>query len=134
MNETLSEISERMVSFYDSQRNAGLDDSPEKFYHGLVLGLIVDAGLNYVITSNRESGLGRYDVMMCPMDQNDPAYVLEFKIQDAEHEKTLEETVERAKRQIEEKNYDADLLLRGISPENIIHYGFAFSGKKVLIG
>ena len=88
---------------------------------------------NYVLKSNRESGFGRYDVMMIPKKENLPAVILEFKVRRAK-EKDLEETVQMALQQIEEKNYDAELLTLGIPKEKIRHYGFAFEGKKVLIG
>ena len=88
---------------------------------------------NYVLKSNRESGFGRYDVMMIPKKENLPVVILEFKVRRAK-EKDLEETVQMALQQIEEKNYDAELLTLGIPKEKIRHYGFAFEGKKVLIG
>ena len=88
----------------------------------------------YIITSNRESGFGRYDVMLEPLQDSDPAIVLEFKVRDPEDEATLADTVSAALRQIEEKAYDTELSARGISQKRIRHYGFAFEGKKVLIG
>ena len=104
------------------------------FYHGFVLGLIADAKLDYVITSNRESGLGRYDVVMEPRNKDDFAYVLEFKVKEQDSEKTLEDTVKNALDQIEDKDYDRVLIDKGISKERIRHYGFAFTGKQILIG
>lgn len=88
----------------------------------------------YEVVSNGESGYGRYDVMLCPLKENEPAIVLEFKVRDADEEKTLKDTVTAALLQIEQMQYDTRLLARGIKPENIRHYGFAFEGKKVLIG
>ena len=85
-------------------------------------------------TSNRESGFGRYDVIMEPLEENLDAIIMEFKVQNTAKEKSLEQTVQNALRQIEEKQYDIDLLSRGITKERIRHYGFAFRGKKVLIG
>lgn len=90
----------------------------------------------YEIKSNRESGYGRYDVMLIPRDLTDArlsAIVLEFKVHDSEEEKTLVDTAQAALRQIADKNYDAELIARGIDAERIRHYGFAFEGKKVLI-
>ena len=107
------------------------------FYHGFVLGLIAELSDEYQIHSNRESGFGRYDVMMIPRDvsaSKKSAIIMEFKVYDAESEQSLEGTVKAALAQIEEKAYDAELTTRGIASENIRHYGFAFEGKKVLIG
>lgn len=107
------------------------------FYHGFVLGLIAELSDEYQIHSNRESGFGRYDVMMIPRDvsaSKKSAIIMEFKVYDAESEQSLEDTVKAALVQIEEKAYDAELTTRGIASENIRHYGFAFEGKKVLIG
>ena len=103
------------------------------FYHGFVLGLLVDLQNSYVITSNRESGFGRYDVMIEPRDHGDDAMILEFKVFNSRKEKTLEDTARNALNQIEEKNYDAYLLGRGIPKKQIRKYGFAFQGKTVLI-
>ena len=94
---------------------------------------MVDLADKYRITSNRESGLGRYDIMMEPLEKNKRAYVIEFKVHKAKREKDLEETAQNALQQIAEKNYDAELMARGIRKENISHLGFAFWGKKVLI-
>ena len=106
----------------------------ERFYHGFVLGLLTELKGRYTITSNRESGLGRYDVMLEPKDLSDNAIIIEFKVFSEKKEKTLEETVEVALRQIEEKQYEATLVSKGIPSEKIYKYGFAFEGKKVLIG
>ena len=100
----------------------------------IVFGLLVELGEKYEIKSNRESGYGRYDVMLVPLNKEDDAIILEFKVYEADEESSLKETVQSALRQIEEKNYDAELINRGISKEHIRHYAFAFEGKKVLIG
>ena len=124
-------------SYFDvgnSQNNhTSKSDRPERFYHGFVLGLVVELKGRYHISSNRESGYGRYDVMLEPVNDTDPAFVLEFKICE-EGEKTLEDTVAAAKEQIQDKPYTSELEARGIEQERIRCYGFAFQGKKVLIG
>ena len=134
MNAYMNRVSLGIFSYFDTgDRPSGAE--PERFYHGFVLGLIVDLQGRYVISSNRESGFGRYDVMLEPKDPNaDDAIILEFKIHDPEDEQTLKETVQAALDQIEKKQYAAQLTARGILKEHIRSYGFAFEGKKVLIG
>ena len=136
MNAYMNKVTLKTISYFDSG-NSPSDEEPERFFHGLVLGLMVDQTENYIITSNRESGYGRYDIMLEPIDksnENLPCIVIEFKVINPKKEKTLEETVEAALNQIEDKGYDAELIKRGVKRENIHHYGFAFRGKKVLIG
>ena len=136
MNEYMNDVALNTFSSFDSGKHTSEKKAPENFYHGFVLGLMVDQTDNYIITSNRESGFGRYDIMLEPKDkqtQKYPGIVIEFKVINPRKENSLEETVEAALKQIEEKNYDAELIKRGVKAENIHHYGFAFKGKKVLI-
>ena len=133
MNVYMNRVALQSFSYFDTANGPSLD-APERFYHGFVLGLIVDLSKDYVITSNRESGFGRYDVVIEPKDIEKDAIILEFKVHDEEDEKTLEDTVKAALDQIEEKNYAAGLIAKGFKEENIRKYGFAFKGKKVLIG
>ena len=135
MNEYMNRVTRGVISYFDTGKTPS-DEEPERFYHGLVLGLMVDQVDNYILSSNRESGFGRYDIMLEPIDKNNeklPGIVIEFKIFNQKKEDTLEETVENALRQIKEKDYDAELIKRGVKEENIYHYGFAFKGKEVLI-
>ena len=133
MNTFLNEISVSIASNFDSGTKPS-ERAPEKFYHGLVLGLIVELSDRYHITSNRESGFGRYDVMMEPLEQSLPAYIFEFKVMNkTDGEQTLEDTADAALGQIENKAYATELISRGFSPKQIHKFGFAFQGKSVLI-
>ena len=134
MNQFINQVALQTFSSFDTGKKPSEELEPERFYHGFVLGLIVDLAGKYRITSNRESGFGRYDVIMEPLEENLDAIIMEFKVQNTAKEKSLEQTVQNALRQIEEKQYDIELLSRGITKERIRHYGFAFRGKKVLIG
>ncbi len=132
MNVYMNKVALNTISYFDTgKRPSGSE--PERFYHGLVLGLLVELYDKYVITSNRESGYGRYDVIMEPRKGEKSAIILEFKVREPNEERSLEETANAALQQIEEKEYGQILLEKGISPEHIQKYGFAFEGKNVLI-
>ena len=134
MNEYMNEVAMTVFSCFDVAGNENTKQKPENFYHGFVLGLLVELRKEYEVISNRESGLGRYDVMLVPKDLAKDAFVFEFKVFRPNKEKSLEDTVQAALQQIKEKKYVTTLLEKGISKENIYCYGFAFEGKKVLIG
>ena len=136
MNEYMNDVALKTFSSFYSGKHISEKKAPERFYHGFVLGLMVDQTENYIINSNRESGYGRYDIMLEPVDKENikyPGIVIEFKVINPRKENSLEETVEAALQQIKEKDYDAELIKRGVDKENIHHYGFAFKGKEVLI-
>ena len=135
MNTYMNKITLEMFSYFDTGKRA-FGAEPERFYHGFVLGLMVDLADRYMITSNRESGFGRYDIMLEPRTGQPCTYdavIIEFKVQ-AEEEKELSDTVQEALRQIRERNYNAELTAKGIPEAKIRNYGFAFCGKQVLIG
>lgn len=134
MNDYMNHVAEITFSSFDTGKKLSKSE-PERFYHGFVLGLIVDLAGRYVLTSNRESGFGRYDVMLEPLYPNrDDGIILEFKVFQPKKEKDLEDTVKVALKQIDEKRYEASLIAKGIEKERIRKYGFAFNGKEVLIG
>ena len=133
MNQYMNQVSKYIFSYFDTGKKSS-DSEPERFYHGFVLGLMVELEDRYIITSNRESGFGRYDVMLEPVDKSEDAIIIEFKVRNAGKEASLEETVKTALKQIEEKEYETELIRRGYAREKIRKYGFAFEGKHVLIG
>ncbi|MBR3313226.1 MAG: AAA family ATPase [Atopobiaceae bacterium] len=140
MNDYLSDLASDVMSTFDSATRPSKREQPERFWHGLVLGLLVHMRATHVLRSNRESGYGRYDVMLEPRDksacgQEGEAHVIEFKVFDSRRgEETLEDTLAHALAQIENKGYDADLVERGVDPTRIHHWGIAFQGKEALVG
>ena len=113
-----------MFSYMDVGENTA-----ENFYHAFVLGMLVGLKDSYYVNSNRESGIGRYDIMLEPKDKNGNSFIMEFKVMEDMEEKTIEETIENAKKQIEEKGYEQNLKERGF--KNIIKMVYAFKGKEV---
>ena len=132
MNVYMNRVSLATFSYFDSGSHPSGDSEPERFYHGFVLGLMVELEDRYILTSNRESGFGRYDVMLEPKNEGDNAIIIEFKVQ-GRRENSLEETARAALHQIERKRYDESLIARGFPAERIRKYGFAFQGKRVFI-
>lgn len=134
MNQYMNRVALNTFSYFDTG-SAASEAEPERFYHGFVLGLLVDNAKNYVVRSNRESGFGRYDVVLEPRDKKDVAVIIEFKVYDKEYdgENELSDTADNALAQIEEKQYATELIAQGIPKEHIMRYGFAFQGKKCLI-
>ena len=135
MNDYMNEITCEIFSYFDTGKRVSKKVQPERFYHGFVLGLLVDLKGRYLMTSNRESGFGRYDIMLEPVKtEQDDAIIIEFKVFNSRKETSLEETLASALDQIEKKQYETALIARGIPKEKIRKYGFAFEGKNVLIG
>lgn len=135
MNHYINKIALETFSFFDTGKNPSVATEPERFYHGFVLGLMVDLQDRYHITSNRESGFGRYDIMLEPVAIGQAeAIIMEFKVIDPEVETDLHATVQNALEQIRDKHYDTQLLAKGFKENQIRAYGFAFQGKQVLIG
>ncbi|MEJ8553124.1 AAA family ATPase [Tepidibacter sp. Z1-5] len=122
--EILSEYLIKSASYFDIEES-------EKFYHAFVLGILVALNEDYEVKSNRESGYGRYDIMVIPKDQTKLAIIIEFKKVSKRRKETLETAVDKAIAQIKDRNYRQELVDRGIN--NIIELGIAFEGKEVLV-
>ena len=133
MNAYMNKVALATFSYFDTGKNPSREE-PERFYHGFVLGLMVELSDRYILTSNRESGFGRYDVVLEPRRPDDDGMILEFKVQDVDGEKELADAVREALAQIDRQKYEVMLVEKGVSKERIRKYGFAFSGKRVLIG
>ena len=133
MNYYMNKVALATFSSFDVGNKPSETVEPERFYHGFVLGLLVELADCYTVISNRESGFGRYDVMLEPKHEDD-GIILEFKVQDVEDEKELSDTVKAALQQIEKKKYETVLMEKGVPREKVRKYGFAFCGKNVLIG
>ena len=135
MNTFMNKVALNTFSSFDSGNKPSEQTEPERFYHGFVLGMVVNMADTYIVRSNRESGYGRYDVMLEPVDKSGKSFIFEFKVLDPdEDEETLEDTLAAAHRQIAEKRYETELVSRGFAPEKIRKYGFAFRGRECLIG
>ena len=114
---------EEMFSYMDVGK-----DTAENFYHAFVLGMLVGLKDSYYVNSNRESGMGRYDIMLEPQDKSKNSFIIEFKVANDMQENTVEDVIENAKRQIEERDYESNLRERGFN--NITKMVFAFKGKE----
>ncbi len=134
MHDYMNEVAQEVFGSFDTGRRASKKSQPERFYHGFVLGLLVELQGKYRVRSNRESGFGRYDVMLEPIETSMDGIIMEFKVRREKSEACLEDTVTAALRQIEEKHYEQELISRGVCAERIRKYGFAFEEKTVLIG
>lgn len=134
MNAYMNQVALSTFSFFDTGKQPTGKSEPERFYHGFVLGLIADLSGRYTVTSNRESGFGRYDVVLEPKRDCDPAIIMEFKVFNPKKEAGLADTVANALDQIEKMKYKALLTAKDIDRSRIHSYGFAFCGKEVLIG
>jgi len=121
----LSEFVMKSASFFDTAQ------SNESFYHAFVLGMLIGLGDDYQVESNRESGYGRYDVMVIPKDKSKLGIIMEFKKVNQRKNEDLETAVEVALEQIKNKNYRQELLNRNV--ENILEIGIAFQGKDLLV-
>ncbi len=114
----------KVCSYYDFA-----DQEPERVYHALVLGMMVQLQSDYRITSNRESGFGRYDIVLHPLQKELPAYIFEFKKFNSKRETSMEQSLNSAMHQMKSKNYAVTLQQEGHT--NIHLIAIAFKGKEV---
>ncbi|MCD8074805.1 MAG: ATP-binding protein [Lachnospiraceae bacterium] len=131
MQRYMEKVTLRTFSFFDVGGASSESEMAEQFYHGFTLGLIADLNDTHILTSNRESGFGRYDVSIEPLDKTQDGIIIEFKVFDSKKEQSLNDTARRALDQIRDMKYETDLKARGI--RKVRKYGFAFRGKEVLI-
>ena len=117
---------EKSLSYFDVS-----GEEPERVYHSFVLGMLVALNNTHYVLSNRESGYGRYDVMVIPKDITKPGIIIEFKRARKNNKKTIEQLIEEAKKQIEDKKYETELLSRGIT--DIKKLVIVFKGKEVSV-
>lgn len=109
---------------------SSIDGANESFYHGMMLGLCAILGNRYKIRSNRESGLGRFDIQLMPLAKGMPGFIFEFKHTKDEHT-DLSALADSALQQIEAKKYDTELRDNGVN--SIISIGIAFRGKSAVV-
>jgi len=120
------DLTKETLSYFDTE-----EKEPEKFYHGLVLGMVVGLKDKYLVTSNRETGYGRADVILIPRDTKDKGVVIEFKKYNLDQDKDLKDSASKALQQIDKEDYEATIKSHGAS--EIIKVGIAFKGKEVKI-
>ena len=134
MNEYMNRVALQTFSSFDTGNRVSAHTEPERFYHGFVLGLIVELQGKYRVLSNRESGLGRYDVMLEPISDQDDGIIIEFKVFQPKKEKTLEETVENALQQISVFSLENTLAFVPEWGYRLFHRLLAYAGQIEQIG
>lgn len=134
MNKYMNRISTELFDVFDTEVRPSGKEETERFYHAFVLGLMVGLADRYLITSDRDSGIGKYNIMLEPKNDALDAYVIGFILFNKNRDLTMEDTVTAAHTQMEEKGCDTVLAAKGIQIDRIKKYGFAFQGKEVLIG
>jgi len=123
---TFEQFARESLSYFDMQ-----GDAPENFYHALVLGMLSSLMQTHQVRSNRESGYGRYDVMIIPNDRSKPGTVIEFKAVDLDEKETLEIAAQKALKQLNDRLYATELTTLGLT--TILKFGIAFKGKESLV-
>ena len=124
--EIFVEYVEKSLSYFDVS-----GEEPERVYHAFVLGMLVSLSNTHYVLSNKESGYGRYDVMIIPKDKSKIGIIIEFKKARITNKKSIEQLIEEAKNQIEDKKYETELVSRGIT--NIKKLVIVFKGKEVSV-